>query len=92
MARSYSPLIRSHGRVIARLAASNSSSHPEVGGDAAAYFDATNIQEMAATIWRLLSNRDEFDRRRQLGLEQAQKFSWQRAAAETMEVYERVLQ
>ena len=73
------------------VAASSSSSHPEVGGAAAAYFDPNNAAEMAAVITRLLSDRDEYDRRRELGLAQAARFSWERAAAETEAVYEQLL-
>lgn len=73
------------------VAASHSSSHPEVGGEAAAYFEATNVEEMAAVIGRLLRDPDERQRRRQLGLAQAQRFTWQRAAQETAAVYEKLL-
>ncbi len=73
------------------VAASNSSSHPEVGGKAAAYFDPTNVDEMAAVIGRLLADGDEYTHRRALGLEQAARFSWQRAANETAAVYDRLL-
>ena len=72
------------------VAASNTSSHPEVGGDAAAYFDPTNVNEITATIHRLLTDPDEYQHRRQLGLTQAQQFSWHRAAQETRAVYEKV--
>jgi len=73
------------------VAASNNSSFPEVGGDAAVYFDPTNIEEMTAVIKRLLQDGDEYNRRRDLGLEQAAQFSWQRAAKETMAVYNTLL-
>jgi glycosyltransferase involved in cell wall biosynthesis len=73
------------------VAASNSSSHPEVGGEAAAYFNATDTTEMAAVISRLLTDRDEYDHRRQAGLMQSKKFSWHRAAAETIVVYDSLL-
>jgi len=73
------------------VAASNSSSHPEVGGEAAAYFAPTDVEEMAAVIGRLLRDEGEYRERRRLGLEQAQKFSWERAARETWEVYEKLL-
>ena len=73
------------------VAASNSSSHPEVGGQAAAYFDAADTAEMAAVIGRLLANQDEYAERRQLGLAQAGRFSWQRTAQETIAVYDRVI-
>ena len=74
------------------VAASRSSSHPEVGGDATVYFDPLSVEEMAAVIHRLLSDRDEHQHRRQLGLEQAAKFSWQRAAQETIAIYDQLLE
>lgn len=72
------------------VAASNASSHPEVGGDAAAYFDAHDVRDMTAVIGRLLEDERERQQRRRAGLQQAEKFSWQRAAQETMSVYESV--
>lgn len=73
------------------VAASNSSSHPEVGGEAAAYFDPTDVTEMVAVIRRLLTDDAEYKERRRLGLQQAANFSWQRAARETLAVYETLL-
>lgn len=73
------------------VAASNSSSHPEVGGEAAVYFDPTSVEEMVAQIGRLLRDRDEYEERRQLSLTQAAHFSWERAARETIAVYDQVL-
>lgn len=70
------------------VAASRISSHAEIGGDAAVYFDPYSVEEMAAVIHRLLSNREEYQHRVQLSLEQAQKFSWQRTAQETIAVYD----
>ena len=72
------------------VAASDSSSHPEVGGEAAAYFDPEDVEEMAAVIGRLLADRNEYEQRRELGLRQAARFSWERAARETEQVYNRV--
>jgi len=73
------------------VAASQISSHPEVGGEAAAYFDPGNVEEMTAVIRRLLTDKEEYQHRQQLGLQQAAKFSWQRAARETLAVYEEQL-
>jgi alpha-1,3-rhamnosyl/mannosyltransferase len=73
------------------VAASHSSSHPEVGGEAAAYFDPADAEEMAAVIGRLLADRDEYRQRQALGLAQAARFSWERAARETAAVYDRLL-
>ncbi len=74
------------------VAASNRSSLPEVGGDAAVYFDPTDVAEMTAVIQRLLTDRVEYTHRQELGLVQAQKFSWERAARETTAVYDQLLQ
>ncbi|MFW6067978.1 MAG: glycosyltransferase family 4 protein [Chloroflexota bacterium] len=74
------------------VAASDASSHPEIGGDAAAYFDPEDVRDMANVIERLLNDDEERRERRHEGLQQAAKFSWQRAARETMGVYEHVLE
>lgn len=73
------------------VAASDGSSHPEVGGRAAAYFRATDTEEMAAVIDRLLSDEQEYQDRRQQGLKQAARFSWSRAAMETSAIYDQYL-
>ncbi len=74
------------------VAASNSSSHPEVGGSAAAYFDPQNVEEMTAVLHRLLTDKEEYRHRQQLGLAQAAQFSWARAAKETIAVYDQLLE
>jgi glycosyltransferase involved in cell wall biosynthesis len=74
------------------VAASDSSSHPEVGGEAAAYFDPRDAGQMAAVIGRLLSSPDETAQRRAAGLAQAARFSWARAAQETIAVYDEVIE
>lgn len=73
------------------VAASSSSSLPEVGGEAAAYFDPENVEQMAAVISRLLENTDERERRRDIGLQQAKKFSWRKAARETAEIHSQLI-
>ena len=74
------------------VAASGRSSLPEIGGEAAAYFDPENVAEMAAVIKRLLSDPNERQQRREAGIIQAGHFSWERAAAETIELYEQLLE
>lgn len=73
------------------VAASQASAHPEVGGDAAAYFDPENVDEMTAVIQRLLTDKEEYQHRQQLGFAHVAKFSWQRAAKETIAVYDHLL-
>ena len=73
------------------LVCSQASSFPEIGGDAARYFAPTDAEDMAETIrsvWHDEALRAEMRTR---GLAQAARFSWARAARETMAVYERVL-
>ena len=70
---------------------SRASSLPEVGGNAAHYFDPTDVEEMAEAIgavWHDETLRAEMGRR---GLAQAARFSWERAAEETMAVYQRAM-
>ena len=70
---------------------SRASSLPEVSGDAARYFDPTDVEEMAeaiGTVWHDEALRAEMGRR---GLAQAARFSWARAAEETMAVYQRAM-
>lgn len=68
---------------------SNKGSLPEVAGDAAVYFDPTNIEDMVDKISQVLDN-DKL--RKQLiekGLKRYRLFSWQKLAEQTMEVYKR---
>lgn len=65
----------------------DSSSHPEVGGDAALYFPPGDSSALAAQLGRLLSD-DAF--RRDLskkGLAQAGRFTWRRTAVATADAY-----
>lgn len=63
---------------------------PEVGGDAARYFDPHDTEAMAALMAEVWRSADLRAALRQAGLARAAQFSWQRAAQETLAVYERV--
>jgi glycosyltransferase involved in cell wall biosynthesis len=67
------------------------SSMPELGGEAARYFDPQDTTQIAEAIGRVLRDGDLRADMRQRGLEQAARFSWQRAARETLEVYKRAM-
>ncbi len=69
---------------------SNVSSLPEVVGDAALLVDPLNIEQLTATIWRALSDENLRSELTWKGLRRAHCFSWERAARETMAVYEKV--
>ncbi len=71
---------------------SETSSLPELGGDAARYFDPTDVQAMAATLTEVLSDEALRDEMRHRGLEQAACFSWHRAARETRALYDQLIE
>jgi alpha-1,3-rhamnosyl/mannosyltransferase len=74
----------------APVACSNSSSLPEVAGDAALLFDPEDTGAMVAAIERVLTDETLREELRQRGLVQARRFSWQRTAAETLAIYRRL--
>lgn len=68
--------------------ASNISSFPEVVGDAGVLVDPNSADKIAAGIVEAISKSGKY---RKLGLEQAAKFTWDKAAKQTHKVYEEVL-
>lgn len=70
------------------VAVSNNSSLPEVGGDAALYFDPHNKGEIKQTIIKVLTNKDLANELVKKGSEQIKQFSWERCAKETLAVLE----
>ncbi len=74
------------------VVSSNTSSLPEVCGDAALYFNPTSIDEMHKTIQQALTLSDE-DKKVMIskGVTQAKKFSWVKTAEQTIAVYKKVL-
>lgn len=73
------------------VVSSNASSLPEIGGDAARYFDPYDVGAMAAAIHEVWTDTDLQAEMRQRGLAQASRFSWARAAEGTLAVYEKIL-
>jgi glycosyltransferase involved in cell wall biosynthesis len=70
---------------------SNAGSLPEVLGDAALMVDPQDVEGLASAMWNVLNDRELAQELRQRGLDRARRFSWEKAAQETMAVYERVL-
>jgi glycosyltransferase involved in cell wall biosynthesis len=64
---------------------------PEVGADAALYFEAQDVSELRDLLRALLADRGERERLARAGRERAAGFSWERAAAATVAVYEELL-
>ncbi len=70
---------------------SNTSSLPEVAGEAAILVDPYNVTDMAAAMRRILEDRELAGELREKGLARAAQFSWEKTARETIAVYEKVL-
>lgn len=70
---------------------SNTSSLPEVAGDAALLVDPTDVAAITEAMERVLSDPVLAADLRARGLARASQFSWERTARETLAVYERVL-
>ena len=73
------------------VACSNTSSLPEVAGDAVLYFDPMSPSAISRAIERLVTDDDLRDQLRAAGPAQAGQFSWDKTAAETIASYERAL-
>jgi len=70
---------------------SNTSSLPEVAGDAALLVDPTDVRALAGAMEEVLTDEGKRKEMRERGLRQAAKFSWEKAAAMTLKVYQDVL-
>lgn len=69
---------------------SNTSSLPEAGGDAALYIDPNDASDIAQKIEKLLSDKNLRQEMIDKGYEQVKKFSWEKAAKETLQVLKEV--
>ncbi len=72
------------------VASSNRSSLPEVGGDAAVYFDPEDVSDMVNVIDSILTDPKTYEARQKLSLEQAKRFSWEKTATATIELYDKI--
>lgn len=69
---------------------SNTSSMPEVAGDAARLIDPLNAEELASALEAVLDNETLRAEMKKKGLARAASFSWDRCARETLGVYGKV--
>jgi glycosyltransferase involved in cell wall biosynthesis len=69
--------------------ASNTSSLPEVLGDAALLVNPENVFEIARGMKSILTEQTVRDRLVQKGVQQISKFSWKKAALQVIEAYEK---
>jgi len=73
------------------VVSSNATSLPEVGGDAARYFDPHDEEDMLEAVREVLRDGALRGEMRERGLAHAATFSWRRAAQETWAVYQRLI-
>ncbi|MDQ1300444.1 MAG: hypothetical protein QG637_362 [Chloroflexota bacterium] len=74
----------------APVVCSTTSSLPEVAGDAALLVDPADTDALTAALRRVAADADLAAELARRGVAQAARFSWERAAAETLAVYRRV--
>lgn len=71
--------------------ASNSSSLPEVVGNAGILLDADDVSAWREALRALVFDNSRWNELRERGIAAAKKFSWERAAQETLRVYRSVV-
>lgn len=71
----------------APVVSSNTTCLPEVYGDAAEYFNPNSIDDMAATVARVIDDKDLRDKLISRGYKQVQKYSWKRMTEQTHQAY-----
>ncbi len=71
---------------------SNASSLPEVVGEGGILFEPRDVGALAAALTRVLADPGLCAQLRERGLARARKFSWERAARETLAVYQSVVE
>jgi len=69
------------------VALSNASALPEVGGNAAVYFDPTNVEEISDAMWQLTADSALRAHCIQSGLARSRKMTWTKNAQQTLSVY-----
>ena len=73
------------------VALSNSSSFPEVAGDAAVYFEPKDLNSISKSIREIVYNSDLREKLKVKGYKQLDKFSWSKTVELTKKVYESIL-
>lgn len=72
------------------VVASNTSSIPEIVGDAALLFDPYDEEDIYNAIYSVISDDSLRDNMKKMGVNRARLFSWEKMAKETSLVYEQV--
>ena len=74
----------------APVCVSGSTSLPEVAGDAALFFDPLEVKEISAALGKVLGQPDLAAELCARSLRRAELFSWEKAAKETLDIFERL--
>lgn len=69
---------------------SDSSSLPEVVGNAGILVDPHSVDEIAKAMYQVLSNAELREQMQHRGLDRARMFSWEKTAEETLKVFEAI--
>ena len=75
----------------APVASSNATCLPEIYGEGAEYFDPKNVEEMADVIEKIIVDKKLQKKLITNGKKQASKYSWEKTARQTLEIYEDIL-
>ncbi|MDH4127436.1 MAG: glycosyltransferase family 4 protein [Spirochaetota bacterium] len=70
---------------------SNTSSLPEIAGEAAIYFDPKDDLSIKQAIEKVIYNNDLRNNLKNLGKVQLKKFSWEKTAQETLQLYQSLI-
>jgi glycosyltransferase involved in cell wall biosynthesis len=84
------PVVEAMARGIPTVT-SNTSSVPEVAGEATLGVNPRSVREIATAIERVLTDVDLAERLAERGRRRAERFTWDETARLTLQVYERVL-
>jgi glycosyltransferase involved in cell wall biosynthesis len=72
------------------VAASRSTTLPEVGGNSALYFDPLDAKDIALVASKILGSKGTQETLRRRGIKNLARFSWEQAARETIKVFQKV--
>lgn len=73
------------------VACAASGALPEMGGEAALYFDSNNIEEVASAMEKIVSDSAFRETMVASGLRRARHFSWETTVSETIEVMKKIV-
>jgi glycosyltransferase involved in cell wall biosynthesis len=70
---------------------SNTTCFPEIAGDAALYFDPKDKQSIYNSVKKIITDKQLASELRKLGAERVSKYTWSKAAQQTLEVYKSIM-